>query len=46
VRVADADLGARWPRVEEHLRRLMARPRPPGRRFSATPRLRGVPRAG
>jgi predicted transcriptional regulator of viral defense system len=46
VRIADADLGARWPRVEETLRRLLARPRPAGRRFSAAPRLRGVPRAG
>jgi hypothetical protein len=46
VRVAEADLGERWPRVESPLRRLLARPRPPGRRFSATPRLRGVPRAG
>jgi predicted transcriptional regulator of viral defense system len=46
VRVADADLGARWPRVEDPLRRLLARPRPGGRRFTATPRLRGVSRVG
>jgi hypothetical protein len=46
VRVADADLGARWLRVEEPLRRLLARPHPADRRFTATPRLRGVPRAG
>jgi hypothetical protein len=46
VRVADADLGAGWLRVEDSLRRLRARPIPPGRRFTATPRLRGVPRAG
>ena len=41
VRIADADLGARWPRVEARLRRLLARPGPAGRRFTATPRLQG-----
>jgi hypothetical protein len=46
VRVADADLGARWPRIEEPLRRLLARPGPARRRFSAVPRAAGVPRAG
>jgi predicted transcriptional regulator of viral defense system len=46
LRVTDADLGAKWPRVEDPLRRLLARPRPADRRFTATPRLRGVPRAG
>jgi hypothetical protein len=46
VRIADADLGAGWSRVEEPLRRFLARPRPAGRRFTATPRLRGVTRTG
>jgi len=46
VRVADADLGANWPRVEDRLRRLVTRPPPAGRRFTATPRLKGVARAG
>jgi hypothetical protein len=46
VRVTEADLGADWPRVEDPLRRLLARPRPAGRRFTATARLQGVPRAG
>jgi hypothetical protein len=45
VRLTDADVGARWPRSEETLRRLLARPRPVGRRFSATPRIHGVSRA-
>jgi predicted transcriptional regulator of viral defense system len=46
VRVADADLGANWPRVEDPLRHLLGRPRPTGRRFTATARLRGVPSVG
>ena len=46
VRIADADVGDHWPRVEQPLRRLLERPRPTSRRFSATPRRRGVPRAG
>lgn len=46
VRIADADLGSRWPSVEGSLRRLLGRPCPPVRRFTATPRPIGVPRAG
>ncbi|MFD2092952.1 hypothetical protein ACFSHS_15360, partial [Blastococcus deserti] len=46
VLVADADLGNGWPATEERLRRLLATPGPPLRRFSATPRARGVRRAG
>jgi hypothetical protein len=46
VRVADADLGANWPRVEDPLRHLLGRPRPTGRRFTATARLRVVPSVG
>jgi Transcriptional regulator, AbiEi antitoxin len=46
VRVADADVGARWPRVESRLRHLLASPGPSPRRFTATPRVRGRLRAG
>ncbi|MCA0145815.1 type IV toxin-antitoxin system AbiEi family antitoxin domain-containing protein [Blastococcus sp. LR1] len=46
VRIAEADLGTSWPRTEQQLRRLLARPAPVGRRFTATPRTRGVARAG
>jgi hypothetical protein len=47
VRIADADLDpTRWPRVEEPLRRLLARPAPARRRFTATKRARGIRRAG
>ena len=46
IRVADVDLGANWPRTEGPLRRLLARPGPAHRRFSAVPRAVGVPRAG
>jgi predicted transcriptional regulator of viral defense system len=46
VRIAEEDLGVRWPRVEDDLRRLLARPRPVDRRFTATARLLGVPRTG
>ncbi|TFV86417.1 type IV toxin-antitoxin system AbiEi family antitoxin domain-containing protein [Blastococcus sp. CT_GayMR16] len=42
VRIAEADLGANWRRVEDPLRSLLARPRPSGRRYSATARERGV----
>lgn len=46
VRIADEDLRARWPRVEEFLRQQLARPRPADRPFTATARLLGVPRTG
>ncbi|MFP5370204.1 MAG: type IV toxin-antitoxin system AbiEi family antitoxin domain-containing protein, partial [Actinomycetes bacterium] len=39
VRIVDADLGTQWPGVEGSLRRLLARPRPSGRRFTATARV-------
>lgn len=41
VRVADADVGARWPHIERRLRNLLAAPGPSPRLFSATPRRRG-----
>ncbi|HTE73224.1 MAG TPA: hypothetical protein VK640_08500 [Actinomycetes bacterium] len=45
VRVVDADLDpARWPRTEDQLRRLLSRPGPSDRRFSATPTSRSVRR--
>ena len=46
VRIVESDLGSGWLRVEELLRRLLARPAPAARRFSATPRARGRSRAG
>lgn len=46
VRIIDADLGATWPAKEARLRALLASPGPGTRRFTATPRARGVPRAG
>jgi Transcriptional regulator, AbiEi antitoxin len=45
VRVTEADLGARWPRVEERLRTLVGTPGPAQRRFVAVPRSRGVQRS-
>jgi hypothetical protein len=44
VRLAEADLGAGWPRAERRLRELLALPGPAARRFTATPRVRGVRR--
>jgi hypothetical protein len=44
VRVADADLGARWADVDTRLGALLATPGPAQRRFTATPRERGVRR--
>ncbi|MGY1610294.1 type IV toxin-antitoxin system AbiEi family antitoxin domain-containing protein [Geodermatophilus sp. SYSU D00700] len=41
VRIADADLGDRWPAVAADLTRLLAAPGPTVRRFSATPRTQG-----
>jgi Transcriptional regulator, AbiEi antitoxin len=46
LRVADADVGAGWPRVESRLRDLLATPGPSSRRFTATARPRGRLRAG
>lgn len=44
VRIADADLDARWLRVESRLRQVLATPGPLIRRFTATPRTRGLRR--
>jgi hypothetical protein len=41
VRIADADLGARWPAIEARLGRLIASPGPSLRRFTATSRETG-----
>ncbi|MET0763580.1 MAG: hypothetical protein ABWY29_01850 [Blastococcus sp.] len=46
VRVADADLGARWTDVETQLGRLLTIPGPSARRFTATPRAHGRRRTG
>ena len=46
VRVADADLGGRWPAFEARLRHLLATPGPPVRQFTATPRAHGMRRTG
>ncbi|WP_324274689.1 hypothetical protein [Blastococcus brunescens] len=46
VRLADEDVGPGWPAVETRVRALLARPGPAVRRFTATPRTRGVLRAG
>jgi hypothetical protein len=46
VRIADADLGAIWPGIEARLGRLLSTPGPQQRRFLATPRATGDPRAG
>jgi hypothetical protein len=46
LRVADADLGNRWPLVEHRLAALLATPGPSPRRFTATSRARGIRRAG
>jgi hypothetical protein len=44
VRIADADLDARWPRVESRLRDVLMTPGPAARRFTAVPRRRGLQR--
>lgn len=44
VRIADADLGRRWPAVEARLTALLATAGPSTRPFTATPRARGVRR--
>ncbi|WP_242611206.1 hypothetical protein [Blastococcus saxobsidens] len=46
VRVADADLGARWPALERRLDGLLATPGPSRPRFTATRRAAGVQRTG
>lgn len=44
VRIADADLDARWPRVENRLRDVLAMTGPAARRFTVVPRRRGLRR--
>jgi hypothetical protein len=44
VRIADRDLGDRWPATERRLRSLLASPGPALRTFTATPRRAGLPR--
>jgi hypothetical protein len=44
VRVADADLGRRWPSTERRLLDLLAHRGPAERRFVAVPRAQGVRR--
>jgi hypothetical protein len=46
VRIADADLGARWTGIETQLGRLLGVPGPSVRRFTATPRAHGMRRTG
>lgn len=46
VRIVDADLGAGWAQLEDRLRALVATPGPARRRFTTSPRSRGVVRAG
>jgi hypothetical protein len=46
VRIGDADLGTRWPRIEGRLVHLLASPGPSSRRFATVPRTRGVRRTG
>jgi hypothetical protein len=46
VRIADADLGPHWPSTEQRLGALLAGPGPARRLFTATPRVRGLVRAG
>ena len=45
VRIADADLGERWPAIGARLASLVASPGPVVRQFTAVPRSRGVRRA-
>jgi hypothetical protein len=46
VRIADQDLGARWPTTESRLRTLLASTGPAIRSFTATPRRAGLARTG
>jgi hypothetical protein len=46
VRVADADLGARWTSIETQLGRLLSVPGPSIRRFTTTSRAHGMRRTG
>lgn len=46
ARVADADLGDRWPRVEGRLARMLSESGPARREFTAAPRARGMLRTG
>jgi predicted transcriptional regulator of viral defense system len=45
VRIADPDLGARWPGTETRMGRLLAAPGPAQRSFTVRARARGVRRA-
>jgi hypothetical protein len=46
VRIADVDLGARWTDIATQLGRLLLIPGPSVRRFTTTPRTRGMRRSG
>jgi hypothetical protein len=46
VRIANADLGARWTDTEAQLGRLLRVPGPSVRRFTASPRAHGMRRTG
>jgi Transcriptional regulator, AbiEi antitoxin len=46
ARIVDADVYSRWPATEAQVRRLLGRAGPTERRFTATPRERGVRRTG
>jgi hypothetical protein len=46
VRIAEADLGSRWADTETRLGRLLRRPGPSIRRFTAVPRAHGLRRTG
>lgn len=46
LRIVDADLDGRWPRIESRLRELLASPGPAHRRFSTAIRPQGRSRAG
>jgi hypothetical protein len=45
VRIADADLGSDWPRIERRLRTLLDAPSSLPRSYTATPRDRGIRRS-
>ncbi|MGZ4669988.1 MAG: type IV toxin-antitoxin system AbiEi family antitoxin domain-containing protein [Blastococcus sp.] len=46
LRIADADLGSRWPGTEGRLQELLRHPGPTDRRFTAVPRAHGLRRTG
>jgi predicted transcriptional regulator of viral defense system len=45
VRIADADLGERWPRIQDRLTHLVHSPGPADRRFTVIPRPHGLLRS-